>query len=307
MSRPPKPANEIETAVAKAYREPVTRQFRPLAGHYRNPVALQEIAFDLDKLKAVAGKISPPRNWRHWLWERSAKRPETQNAFSFLKCLYAPGERVMVFDKFETKRPLQIVEIADPMDCRVPAQLKAGGRYGSGAWYLCNPVDGEWHETGSHNAAAGEPILSCRDWHAVTSFRYAVLESDHAPADLWLAFLAQLPIRVTAIYTSGGKSIHCLVRLDAPSKQAWDDAIQPLKRPLKVLGADPGCLSAVRLTRLPGCHRPEKRGFQRLLYLSPNPPEARLVDLPVIHSRFEVLDRWRNLCPRWNENQEAFL
>jgi hypothetical protein len=263
-------------------------------------VPLTAVVFDPEKLKAVAGTITQPANWRHWLWERSPKRPEAQNAFSFLKCLYRPGERVLAFDQMDAKTPVETVTIADPMDCRVPATLRAGGRHGAGIWYLCNPVTGEWH----HNPRTD--AMSCRSEEALTAFRYAVLESDQAPFDQWLALVVQLPVRVAAIYTSGGRSIHALIRLDAASKAEFDAIIGPIKRPLKVLGADPACLSAVRLTRLPGCHRPEKGGFQRLLYSNPDPPAARLADLPVINSRFEALDRWRNLCPKWNQNQEAY-
>jgi hypothetical protein len=263
-------------------------------------VPLTEIKFDPAKLAAISGRITPPGNWRHWLRERSAKRPETQNAFSFLAHLYRQGEKVLVFDKFESKTPAHTVTIQHPMDCRVPACIRDGGKHGSGIWYLCNPVDGEWH----HNPR--QDAVSCRSEESLTSFRYAVLESDQAPFDQWLAFIVQLPVRVSAIYTSGGRSIHCLIRLDAANKAEFDATVAPLKRPIKVLGADPGCLSVVRLTRLPACWRPEKNGFQKLLYLCPNPPVARLLDLPVIHTRFEMLDRWRNLCPRWNPNQEAY-
>jgi hypothetical protein len=228
------------------------------------------------------------------------------NAYSFLAHLYQPGEIIQVFDAMETKDPVQSVKLSAPMDCRVPEEIRAGGRFDRGIWFLCNPVDGQWHDTGEKDEA-GNPVLSCRNWQAVTSFRYAVLESDQALADQWLAFIVQLPLRIAAIYTSGSRSIHCLLRLDAPSKEAWDEAIRPLKRPLKVLGADAACLSAVRLTRLPGCWRPEKGGYQKLLYLHPDPPEARLVDLPVLRTRCEMLDRWLNLCPRWDRTMEAYL
>jgi hypothetical protein len=308
LNRPPTPANEIQTTVAKAYRctwTPSGRPAAPFKASRRAPVPLTEIHFDLDKLKAVAERITPPRSWCHWLWERSPKRPEAMNAFSFLAHLYRAGEIVLTFDEMESKTPVDWVKVTQPMDCRVPAPLRSGGRYGRGVWFLCNPVDGKWHDTGELDAR-GKPHFSCRNHQAITSWRYAVLESDQVPADLWLAFVAQLPVRTSAIYTSGSRSVHCLIRLDAASKAEWDGQVAPLKRPLKVMGADSGALSAVRLTRLPGCWRPEKNGFQRLLYLCPNPPAARLLDLPVIRSRFEALDRWRNICPRWNQNQEAY-
>ena len=271
IARPPKPANEIQTIVAKAYAGTWTPSSRtaPCRARHRAPVPFGAVKFNPEKLKAVANNIEHPRNWRHWLWERSSKRPETQNAYSFLAHLYRPGEIVLVFDVLESKTAVEVVEIAHPMDCRVPGSIRDGGRHGLGIWYLCNPVDGEWH----HNPRTN--TMSCRSEEALTAFRYAVLESDAAPFAEWLAFIVQLPVRVSAIYTSGGRSIHALIRLDAANKAEFDSIIAPLKRPLKVLGADPACLSAVRLTRLPGCWRPERGGFQRLLYLCPNPPASR--------------------------------
>jgi hypothetical protein len=302
ITRPPKPANEIATAVAKAFNSKPACPARPYVGRYTAPKPLAEIQFDAAKLRAVAARISSPRNWRHWLWERSPKRPETQNAFSFLAHLYAPGELVHVFDKFdgiEGKKPLVTITTGGPMDCRVPDAIRAGGRFGDGIWYLCNPVDGQWHPNPRDN---DKP--SCRSEESITAFRYAVLESDQAAPEDWIAFIVQLPIRIAAIYASGSRSIHCLIRLDARIKAEWDSLIQPLKRPLKLLGADAGCLSAVRLTRLPGCWRPNKNGFQKLLYLCPNPTAEALLSLPVIQSRADALARWRKLCPRWNFNQK---
>ena len=302
ITRPPKPANEIRTTVAKSYAGTWTPSGRPAAfkSCHRAAVPLTSITFDPAKLAAVAGAIQQLTSWRHWLWERSAKRPECMNAFSFLAHLYRDGERVHLFDKMDSKTAMHTVTITHPMDCRVPADIREGGQHGLGCWYLCNPVDGEWHHNPRTNAT------SCRSEESLTAFRYAVIESDLAPADLWLAFIVQLPIRIAAIYTSGGRSVHALIRLDAASKAEFDATIAPLKRPLKVLGADPACLSAVRLTRLPGCWRPEKNGFQKLLYLCPDPPTGRLADLPVLRTRFGMLDRWRNLCPRWNKNQESY-
>jgi hypothetical protein len=306
MTRRPSPANEVRTAIAKAYSgsqqsSPLRQPISP-SRFGRAQVPLTSLKFDPARLKAFAERVPPPGNWRHWLWERSQKRPETQNAFSFLAHLYLPGERVSVFDSMESKTPAVTVRVSTPMDCRVPAAIKAGGQYGNGIWFLCNPVDGEWHPN-----PRNDNIPSCRSEESVTSFRYAVLESDQAPANLWLGFIVQLPLRVAAIYTSGSRSVHCLIRVDAASKAEWDGNFQPLKRPLKIVGADPGALSAVRLTRLPGCWRPSKQGFQRLLYLCPNPPLTPLVDPAAIHSRPWTLARWRRDCLRWNAEKEADL
>lgn len=118
-----------------------------------------------------------------------------------------------------------------------------------------------------------------------------VLESDSAPEDLWLRAVCQLPLPVVAIYTSGGKSIHVLCRVDAASKQEWDALAADLIPIVVPLGADPATISAVRLTRLPGMLRHGTRGpdgktvlfptpiLQRLLFLNPKASAVPILDL----------------------------
>jgi hypothetical protein len=305
ITRLASPQDEVEVAVAKVYHQMTTFSRAPCqyspAPQRAKP--LSEVKFDETKLRAVAAKIKTPANWRQWLWERSPMLPETQNPVSFLSRLYRPGEMVHAFDKMdgiEGKHPRWSITISNPMDCCVPVEMREGGRFQSGVWFLCNPVDGKWHPNPRQN---DEP--SCRSEESVTAFRYVVCESDVAPADLWLGFVVQVPACVAAIYTSGSRSIHTLIQIDARSKAEWDAITGQWKRPLKVLGGDAGCLSAVRLSRLPGCARPEKNGFQKLLYLAPNPPFARLIDIPCVRTRYESLQRWRKLCPRWVPDMAA--
>lgn len=79
----------------------------------------------------------------------------------------------------------------------------------------------------------------------------------------------QLPLKIAAIYTSGGKSIHALVRLDAVSKQHWDQERDVIKPIAVTLGADGSAMTAVRLSRLPSTLRGQIS--QKLLYLDPCP------------------------------------
>jgi len=112
---------------------------------------------------------------------------------------------------------------------------------------------------------------SRRSAEAVTAWRYLVLESDKAPQDLWLRLLAMLPLALVAIYSSGGKSWHALVRVDQPDKPSFDAWLRSHgKRILPLFGADAGAMTPVRLTRLPGCRRGDRE--QRLIYLHPNAP-----------------------------------
>ena len=56
---------------------------------------------------------------------------------------------------------------------------------------------------------------------------------------------------------------------------------QEAKRVLPVLGADPGAMTPVRLTRLPGCTRGGR--LQELIYLNPRPDVRKPVlirDMP---------------------------
>ncbi len=251
----------------------------------KRPLSASRVRYDEAKLRALTAKL--PGVTGEWLWERSPIRPDCMSPGAFLLRLYRPGERIHVFTRFNAKASDASIQITEPpFDCRILKRFQTGQQ---NVWFLCNPVDGEWHL----NPRDGGK-LSCRSKEAVTAFRFAVLESDDAPPDLWLSALAQLPIRIAAIYTSGGRSIHALWQVDATTKAEWDSTVAPRKAALKVLGADPGALSAVRLSRLPQCERLEKGGFQKLLYLNPNPPKAPLADMPIRETRAAMMERLKD-------------
>ena len=85
---------------------------------------------------------------------------------------------------------------------------------------------------------------------------------------IWLRILVQLPLPIVSITYSGDKSLHALLRVDAASKAAWDQLVRGLLLPRLVpLGADGQALTAIRLTRLPGCYRGDS--LQKLLFLNP--------------------------------------
>ena len=106
-----------------------------------------------------------------------------------------------------------------------------------------------------------------------------MIESDSVPLDLWLRVLVQLRLPIAAIYSSGGKSVHALYRVDAETKAAWDQTAGEVKRRLVPVGACAGTFTAVRLTRLPGCFRGEKGRMQKLLYLNPEPEQKPIMKL----------------------------
>ena len=205
-----------------------------------------------------------------WLANRSIVDPAFVSTEEFLGLLYAPGENVLVFNKVNREGvPYTQGEALWPSE-PVP---KTGPK---GVWFLCQPVDGQKHPNPRTNK------FSRRSEESVTSWRYMVLESDEAPVKEWLGAVVQLPLKIAAIYSSGGRSVHALIRVNAATKGQWDDikrAMAPGLRFLITNGADPGVLSAVRLTRLPGCFREEKRQWQKLLYICPSPRAVPLVDV----------------------------
>jgi hypothetical protein len=183
--------------------------------------------------------------------DRSPIWPETQTPASFLQRIYQPGETVIVFDREQSQGLVTCTIGEGPFDARCLDYLIHGCK--EGVYFLCAPTDGEYHP----NPREGDK-LSRRSQESVTDWRFLVLESDKAEAADWLPMIVQLPLRISAIYTSGGQSIHALVRVDATSKADWDDKARKLKPLMTVLGADPRTITAVRLTRLPGCFRGEK-------------------------------------------------
>jgi hypothetical protein len=182
--------------------------------------------------------------------ERSPLCPETQTPASFLHRLYRPGECVVVLERRDSQGV--IVERTEPPYDAGCLDYLVNGRQ-NGVLFLFNPVDGRFHP---NPREGGKP--SCRSEEAVVAWRYLLLESDEATAREWLAALVQMPLRIAAIYSSGRRSIHALVQVDASSKAEWDEMAAQLKPYIMVLGGDHKAMKAVQLSRLPGCYREQE-------------------------------------------------
>jgi hypothetical protein len=206
--------------------------------------------------------------------------PEEQGAATakaFLSAIYRDGENILVFTDFRSQgdflwtvgtggfRLARQRHVA-PVPSRLPSASPEG------VWFLIQPVSGKWEiQPGGSSPRYGRRHGAC-----VTSWRFLLLESDAAPESVWLRCLVQLPLRIAALYTSGGRSVHALVRVDAESKAEYDAARDVIRSVLPIFGADPAATTGVRLSRLPGCRRGER--LQRLVWLDPEPSE----DLPIL-------------------------
>lgn len=256
---------------------------------YRKPPAKPQ--FDATRLRDFAGQWAQEVDLL-WLANRSAVDPALLGAADFLEMLYGSRDKILVFSKTNSKGvPYTQGEAIWPDE-----ELPTSGR--CGVWFLAQPVSGIYEP----NPRTGK--TSRRSEESVMRWPFLVLESDDAPLRPWLGALAKLPLRIAAMYTSGGRSVHALVRVDATTKGHWDDLVkrqmQPGLRFLVMNGADPGVFSAVRLTRLPGAMREGKMKDERyvrfphpepqkLLYVNPTPAARPLCEAPV---RRDVVEEW---------------
>lgn len=268
--------------------------------------------YDERKLcEAVAGvqDVSP-----EWFMARSPLDPRKVMPGEFLNAIFDEGERGLVFTNFYSQGEFAWevgrggFRLADEPGVRaVKSALPVdGGR--DGVWFLSNPVSMQWVPNPRKGGEKSRRIKEC-----VTSWKYLVLESDVAKElrkegkieqalrveMMWLKYLASFPDSIRAIYSSAGGSWHALVAVYRDSWAGMDGLLKGnpkgktqgermgAKAVWSVYGADPGALTPVRLTRLPGCKRGGKE--QRLIYLNPHPaarfPEGngyvvkRIVDL----------------------------
>jgi hypothetical protein len=202
---------------------------------------------------------------RDWLRKRSPVRvPYLLTPAEFLFAAYEMGDQVLVFSDYRSQGQELWQKYSLHLLDRDELASFVNGRQ-DGVWFLANPVDGKEHFNDRQQK------MSRRSEESITAFRYAVLESDCQPPEQWLRILVQLPLPIVSITSSGGKSLHAVIRVDASSKLNWDQTIGAIKPRLINLGADPGALTAVRLTRLPNCYRGER--LQELLYLDPTPAD----------------------------------
>jgi hypothetical protein len=195
-----------------------------------------------------------------WLAERSpVDVGSVGSPEDYLSAVFAPTERVLIFTDYYSqgdvifqpdKGAYRLADKAGVKAVRlkaIPTRVE-----NDGMWYLSQPVDGGWKVNPRGKAdEAGELPLARRIYECFTDWRHLVLESDEAPDGLWLNFIVQLPLPIVAIYRSGARSVHTLIRLDNHSLPGFQAIRKQLLPMLSKFGACPGALTANRLTRLP--------------------------------------------------------
>ena len=207
----------------------------------------------------------------------------------FLHKVFREGESVWVTTKGSSKDGLIWTHDGPIQNLAELNHLKNGY---AGVWFLSNPIDGYEHQVDRLVKESNPDGLSFRCAECVTDWRHVVIETDCAPADLWLEALVVLELPIVAIYHSGGRGPHALVKLGASSPQQWHARLEPHREHLIRLGACPRTLTPVRLTRLPNCVRGQTGQLQALLYLTPDADGTPIARRPLREDPLAVWIRY---------------
>jgi hypothetical protein len=177
-----------------------------------------------------------------------------------LRAIYDEGEKTIIFT--EERSQGQLVWHHGVPDTELDAIVNKNE---TGAFMLLNPVSGEF----KHNERLGKN--SRRSEETLTKYKYCLIEADNTPVEKWLTILKQQPLPIRSISLSGNESAHSIIQLDARGKDQWSKWVTRLATIMIPLGACPGSLTAVRLTRLPNVMRKDTQKPQRLIYLNTKP------------------------------------
>lgn len=191
-----------------------------------------------------------------WVEEQELHLPDTwepaQQLKRYLQALFEPDEYVAyVTESFmaaDRRRPAK--GCWDRTAGQLIEELDAcGGDVGKvmgdcdpeiGAWICFNPVDG-----------AGRKDAN------VTSYRYALVECDNMEPGKQLAAIHQMELPCAALVYSGGKSVHAIVRVNAPDYAEYRKRVDHLYAICQKNGLtlDPQNRNPSRLSRMPGILR----------------------------------------------------
>lgn len=191
-----------------------------------------------------------------WVEEQELHLPDTwepaQQLKRYLQALFEPDEYVAyVTESFmaaDRRRPAK--GCWDRTAGQLIEELDAcGGDVGKvmgdcdpeiGAWICFNPVDG----TGRKDAN-------------VTSYRYALVECDNMEPGKQLSAIHQMELPCAALVYSGGKSIHAIVRVNAPDYAEYRKRVDYLYATCQKNGLtlDQQNRNPSRLSRMPGILR----------------------------------------------------
>lgn len=207
-----------------------------------------EISFEGEPVISVSGegiKLQEPAKW-----------DPVKEIVTYLETLFEASENVgYVTETWEQEGDGKRKYLPTKGNCdRTAGELiellnKCNGDIGSvlgdykpeaGAWIRFNPLDGK----GVKN-------------ENVTDFRYALVESDCMAIEQQNAIIRELDLPVAVLVYSGGKSVHAIVKIDAPNYDEYRKRVDYLYTVCKQNGLeiDKQNRNPSRLSRMPGVMR----------------------------------------------------
>ena len=199
----------------------------------------------------------------HWVETQELEIPEhwepARQLIAYLEALFEPTELVGYVTQSWEKDGRWVPKSGGNWD-RTAGQLIQAldvckGDVGSvlgdcppqaGAWIRFNPLDGN----------------GCRNDN-VTEFRYALVESDNLDLGKQNAIIRQLELPCAALVYSGKKSLHAIVRVDAPDYAEYRKRVDYLYTVCHKngLSLDQQNRNPSRLSRMPGVMRADQKQY----------------------------------------------
>ena len=199
---------------------------------------------------------------RSWMESREVAQPRqwhpAQQLITYLETLFEASETVGYvtesWQKDEKYLPTkgcydrtagQLIEALSKCGDDIGAVL-GDYKQEAGAWIRFNPLDGKGVKNDN-----------------VTEFRYALVESDNMPIEQQNALVRELELPIACLVHSGGKSLHAIVRIDAPDYPEYRRRVDYLYEVLKKNGmsVDTQNKNPSRLSRMPGVIRNGNKQF----------------------------------------------
>ncbi|MBR0148549.1 MAG: PriCT-2 domain-containing protein [Lachnospiraceae bacterium] len=163
-----------------------------------------------------------------WVEPEEVEEAEDLNPYdqivSYLNALFEPDENVSIVMKSFKDEDGKYKPSGRGSTFNVKALLKdltkhktdvcaALGDYDpqAGAWVRFNPMDGKGVKNDN-----------------VTAYKYALVESDEVEIPMQNALIREMKLPVAALVNSGGKSLHAIVKIDAPTHDIYRKRIEKL-------------------------------------------------------------------------------
>lgn len=210
-------------------------------------------------------------------WEVSPWRPRENwrlDAVPLLAALYYGRELINIVTDYtlrdDGKASPSGAGLTRTRDEWMSEMLDGAPQKDAGAFIRLNPL----------KAKAGHGRGGAMTDHDVAMHRFTLLEADGISPDLQVCLFAKLKLPIAAIISSGGRSIHAWVRIDAAGAGEYRRLTNKIFAHLRLFGIDASNQNPSRLSRLPGAQRKigaSDDGAQRLLYLNPDPKEGMAI------------------------------